>query len=104
MVRQLFKILIVMIGCFAPLSYAATAPQKIGLTIEGEVGVPKAIGHEGSIRLINFEGETTFMIYSITGQLMRNVKITGNNETNVDLPQGYYVVKCHAWSHKIVVR
>ena len=43
-----------------------------------------------------------FYIYSITGQLVKRIK--ADYTLTVELPQGYYIVKCSSWSKKIVVR
>lgn len=43
-----------------------------------------------------------FYIYSITGQMIRSVEV--RESAVVDLPCGYYIVKCREWSKKIVVK
>ncbi len=43
-----------------------------------------------------------FYIYSITGQVIKSVEVAEN--VTVELPQGYYIVKCSEWAKKIVVR
>ena len=43
-----------------------------------------------------------FCVYSITGQVIKSVDVADN--VTVELPQGYYIVKCSEWTKKIVVR
>ncbi len=43
-----------------------------------------------------------FYIYSITGQVIKSVEVA--ECVTVQLPQGYYIVKCSDWAKKIVVR
>lgn len=45
-----------------------------------------------------------FSIYSITGQLVKTVDVAASTRVTVDLPKGYYIVKCSAWARKVVVR
>lgn len=44
-----------------------------------------------------------FYIYSITGQIIRTVFVS-SGETFVELPKGYYIVKCENWSKQAIVR
>lgn len=49
------------------------------------------------------DGEThMFYIYSITGQMIKSVEV--KESAVVDLPCGYYIVKCREWAKKIVVK
>lgn len=48
--------------------------------------------------------ETTFLIYSITGQLVKSVKAEAGSTVNVELSGGCYIVRCTAWAKKIIVR
>lgn len=55
------------------------------------------------IELTVTDGEVHhFYIYSITGQMVKSVDVA--ESAVIDLPQGYYIVKCKEWSKKIVVR
>lgn len=44
-----------------------------------------------------------FNIYSITGQLVKTLKLS-DGTASVELPRGCYIVKCEKWSKKIVIR
>ncbi|MBD5266718.1 MAG: hypothetical protein HDS41_00810 [Bacteroides sp.] len=55
------------------------------------------------IELTVSDGEThQFYIYSITGQMIKSVEV--RESAVIDLPCGYYIVKCREWSKKIVVK
>ena len=44
-----------------------------------------------------------FYIYSITGQVVKIVSVS-SGETIVELPKGYYIVKCEHWSKQAIVK
>lgn len=43
-----------------------------------------------------------FYIYSITGQLVKSIDVLGT--VQVELPHGYYIVKCSEWSKQVIVK
>lgn len=45
-----------------------------------------------------------FMVYSITGQVIKTVTVNAGVPVTVELPAGVYIVKCDKWSHRIIVR
>lgn len=45
-----------------------------------------------------------FMIYSITGQLVKKISVAAGSKTVVSRPGGCYVVRCRVWAKKTVVR
>ncbi len=47
---------------------------------------------------------THFYIYSITGQMIKSVSVDASSHTTIELPSGYYIVKCEKWSRRIVVK
>lgn len=47
--------------------------------------------------------ETKFEIYSITGQQVKTLTVSGEPQT-IELPNGCYIVRCPQWSKKVVVR
>ena len=59
---------------------------------------------EGGITIYNASEITNYYIYSITGQLIKTVKISPDSSITIDLPQGYYIVRCQEWAHKILVK
>ena len=76
-------------------------PQRIETTATG----PAAQGAEGRIVFIAGSSDATFNVYSITGQLVKVVRVSADQRTSVDFPKGFYIVKCsNQWSRKVVVR
>lgn len=80
---------------------AQNADDEITSSMTASTPAMKAVSQ--GIELTVSDGEVHhFYIYSITGQMVKSVDVTGS--VTVDLPQGYYIVKCKDWSKKIVVR
>lgn len=76
-------------------------PQRVETATTG----PTAQGAEGRIVFIAGNSDATFNVYSITGQLVKVVRVTADQRTSVDFPKGFYIVKCgNQWSRKVVVR
>ena len=76
-------------------------PQRIETATAG----PAAQGTEGRIVFIAGSTDATFNVYSITGQLVKVVRVSADQRTSVDFPKGFYIVKCsNQWSRKVVVR
>ncbi|MBQ1738098.1 MAG: T9SS type A sorting domain-containing protein [Muribaculaceae bacterium] len=66
---------------------------------------PAAQGAEGRIVFIAGNSDATFNVYSITGQLVKVVRVGAEQRASVDFPKGFYIVKCsNQWSRKVVVR
>lgn len=58
-----------------------------------------------TIIIRNFHGSNSFNIYSVTGQLIKTLHLSGEAIASIDVPKGFYVVKCNSdWSRKVVVR
>jgi hypothetical protein len=77
-------------------------PQRIENTATG----PTAQGAEGRIVFTaGSNSDATFNVYSITGQLVKVVRVGADQRASVDFPKGFYIVKCsNQWSRKVVVR
>ncbi len=76
-------------------------PQRIENTVTG----PTAQGAEGRIVFTAGSSDATFNVYSITGQLVKVVRVSAEQRASVDFPKGFYIVKCsNQWSRKVVVR
>lgn len=76
-------------------------PQRI----ENVVAGPAAQGAEGRIVFTAGSSDATFNVYSITGQLVKVVRVSADQRASVDFPKGFYIVKCsNQWSRKVVVR
>ena len=63
------------------------------------------VGGKGTIVMVAGDGDTTFNIYSITGQLIKTVRVNAGTRVTIDMPKGFYIVKCAGrWSRKVVVK
>lgn len=69
------------------------------------------IGNQASVRAssgvitltANSDEPICFQIYSITGQAIKNITISQGSAT-IELPRGYYIVKCDHWSKTVIVK
>ena len=76
-------------------------PQRVETATTG----PAVQGAEGRIVFIAGSSDATFNVYSITGQLIKVVKVGADQRATVDFPKGFYIVRCgNQWSRKVVVR
>jgi len=76
-------------------------PQRVETVTTG----PTALGAEGRIVFTAGNSDATFNVYSITGQLIKVVRVNADQRVTVDFPKGFYIVKCGSqWSRKVVVR
>ena len=76
-------------------------PQRVETVATG----PTAQGAEGRIVFTAGNSDATFNVYSITGQLVKVVRVSADQRVTVDFPKGFYIVKCsNQWSRKVVVR
>ena len=76
-------------------------PQRVETAVTG----PVAQGAEGRIVFTAGSSDAVFNVYSITGQLVKVVKVSAEQRTSVDFPKGFYIVRCgNQWSRKVVVR
>lgn len=76
-------------------------PQRVETAATG----PTAAGTEGRIVFTAGSSDATFNVYSITGQLVKVVRVSADQRVTVDFPKGFYIVKCsNQWSRKVVVR
>lgn len=94
--------LMAMVSSYPVVADAATAASGV---VDGIVAGSSAHGGNGRIVLTAGYQDATFSIYSITGQLIKTVKLGAEQRTSVDVPKGFYVVKCAGqWSRKVVVK
>lgn len=76
-------------------------PQRVETATAG----PVAQGAEGRIVFTAGSSDAAFNVYSITGQLIKVVRVSAEQRASVDFPKGFYIVKCgNQWSRKVVVR
>ena len=87
-------------------SYALPVPDSyLPQRVETAATGPVAQGGEGRIVFTAGSNDAVFNVYSITGQLVKVVKVSAEQRTSVDFPKGFYIVRCgNQWSRKVVVR
>ena len=58
----------------------------------------------GTITLtVTSDESVNFQIYSITGQVIKSITVSHGSAT-LELPKGYYIVRCSHWSKSVVVK
>lgn len=98
-------VIISLLTAMTTLPMAASSVQEMNDDAITEVidNSPTIKPVKGGLEITVSDGKAhEFYIYSITGQLVKRVK--ADYTLTVELPQGYYIVKCSSWSKKIVVR
>ena len=78
-----------------------TAVQRI----ENASSAPAAVGGDGRITFYAGNTDAVFCVYSITGQLLKTVRLSADGHASIDIPKGFYVVRCNNhFSRKVVVK
>lgn len=94
-------LLISLMGIGSSAVYAFPAHDGISASAASQ---PTIKASNGSITLIvPGDNSVQFQIYSITGQAIKNVTVS-HGSLSVDLPRGYYIVKCSYWSKTVIVK
>ncbi len=100
------KVLSILIFCATIGIFGASAvpePARVP-AIESIANSPAVRGGEGKIYLMAGSVDATFHIYSITGQLVRSVKVSADSHVVIEMPKGFYIVRySNQWSRKVVV-
>lgn len=88
------------LGTTSPTAYAAIPTDDVAIYNP----TPELTSGRGSIELKCPDSDTTytFHIFSITGQLIKSVTLSGGSHI-LELPQGCYIVKCQQWAKKVIV-
>lgn len=101
MKRFLCIIVLFAVLSVAQSSYAiaADSPRQ-----EIVVNEPTVVSRPGAIEFsCTADGRTyTFYVYSITGQLVKRLQLCESNAT-VEIAKGCYIIKCEAWTKKVLV-
>ena len=106
--RRKMKRLLYILVCLLAMGgmEAIPAPDNfLPQRVETAKAEPTAQGAEGRIVFTAGNSDATFNVYSITGQLIKVVRVSAEQRASVDFPKGFYIVKCgNQWSRKVVVR
>ena len=91
---------------FPPVvSAGASASPEPAATAQNDFATEISISVSGSHILIANSGQQSchVIIYALTGQVVKN--ITANTgTTSIELPAGYYIVKCGNVTKRVVLR
>lgn len=95
----LFVILLFSIAAPTALAVEFTVPQS-----ERRVANEPSVSSAGNVIELRSNGSGTvrFEIFSITGQLIKSVNV--KSVSRIELPKGFYIVKCDAWTKRVVVK
>ena len=98
-------IILLLCGLFGTASIVALPDSRVSQRIENASSEPSATGGVGRISFYAGNSDAVFSIYSITGQLLRVVRLQADQRQSVDMPKGFYIVRCNnQWSRKVVVK
>lgn len=86
-------------GSFALYAEPAEAPAQTVVASQPQVRV---VGSQIEITVPG-DDDRTVTIYALTGQIVKTLNATPG-VTIVDLPKGYYIVKCDRISCRVVVK
>lgn len=78
-------------------------PAHNGISVNA-VSQPTIKALNGSIAItVPGDNLVHFQVFSITGQAIKSITL-GQGTTTIELPKGYYIVKCSHWSKTIIVK
>ena len=102
------RTLLILLACAA---LGMPCVHAVGDTTDGRAHTELATaeasaqGGVGHMMLIAGESDIVFGVYSITGQLLRTVKVAAGSRVTIEMPKGFYIVRCgNRGSRKVVVR
>ena len=103
MLKRVIAILIILTGscCISDITFSVYAQQQ-----EFSENSATVVGGAGCMTIYNYnsDNESTFSVYSITGQIVKSVSVPGGTTATINLPKGFYIVKCEYWSRKVIVK
>ena len=94
--------LILAVAAFCPALSAKPAPRHA--PIESQAEAPAVSAVQGAVIIANGSDDTTFSIFSITGQVIKTIRLGAGSSVTIDLPQGFYIVRCQDWARKVLVK
>ncbi|MBR5333013.1 MAG: T9SS type A sorting domain-containing protein [Muribaculaceae bacterium] len=90
-----------LMGISSSVVYANPANDEISIITSSQPSIKTS---EGAVTLIVTSDETVnFQIFSITGQVVKTATVSHGSAT-IELPKGYYIVKCIHWSKSVIVK
>ncbi|WP_407405444.1 T9SS type A sorting domain-containing protein [Sodaliphilus sp.] len=99
------RLILILFCTLAMGSSEAWAMPDVATTVQRVESTATATGGVGHITFATTGSDAVFHIYSITGQLLKTVRLNADAHTTIEMPKGFYVVKCSSqWSRKVIVR
>lgn len=100
--KRLLMILVLLAGLAVPSAgmFVTPSSEVAGAVVEPSV---KVLHH--TIEIHNPTSQSLhFYIYSITGQMIKELTVDQSETATVELPAGCYIVRCETGTRKVVVR
>lgn len=100
------KIVSTVILLFAVTAFNGQCIANARPSVENRVSdrMPTVTVDKGFIELTAPDSEIVkFEIFSITGQLIKSLTVKGST-VKVDLPKGFYIIKCDSWTKRVMLR
>lgn len=101
------KKLLILSLCLLPLAslMQQVCASDVRVMEQQRVNEPTVEGGVGRLTLIAGSAAADFTIYTITGQVLRVVRVMAGERTTIEVPKGFYIVKSAGRrSLKVVVR
>ncbi|MCQ2288204.1 MAG: T9SS type A sorting domain-containing protein [Muribaculaceae bacterium] len=99
------KLFLILLTCAALGVTPVMASPDGGNVAQRIENVASVAGGTAHITFYAGSVDAVFSVYSITGQLIKTVRVSADNHASIDIPKGFYVVKCNGqWSRKVVVK
>lgn len=100
------KIVSTVILLFAAFAFNGQWLANARPAVENRVSdrIPTVTVDKGFIELTAPDSEIVkFEIFSITGQLIKSLTVKGST-VKVDLPKGFYIIKCDSWTKRVMLK
>lgn len=103
--KRVLYILLIGAAMGWPQALPAVDASDVRARTEAVASEAAVQGGVGQIVFTAGDSDAVFSVYAITGQLLRSVKVQAGSRATVDMPKGFYIVRCGTrWSRKVVVR
>lgn len=83
-------------------AFAAESHSASIYNIANSAPTIKVVGSQVEISLAG-DSQRQVVIYALTGQIVKSMTISPGT-TVIDLPAGYYIIKCDSLSKRVVIR
>ena len=100
------RIISIVILFVVAMSFNGQMFAEAKTSVESRVSerMPAVYVDKGYLELTAPDSEIVkFEIFSITGQLIKSITVKGST-AKVELPKGFYIIKCDAWTKRVMLR